>query len=249
MVFDGGRSTPAHPSRPATPRGSTRRGHRTTSRGQSPECPALHRAANRRGEDQQPGQRAAARPGRRRGRAHARRGRGSGVRTAEWADVLRPAGSVETFQVAQYAMESVRVERCQAEERALLRRGCERLRPARLGRRPPARRRDDRRAAGEEAVVDRPPAPPDRAGLRLAHRTLAGPGPRPRAGPRVGRRPAHPGARPARASPRIPHRPDVLDPAPDTNTNTNTPTDARTTQAALAAGRIAELSRLAETRS
>jgi hypothetical protein len=40
-------------------------------------------------------------------------------RTIEWAAVFRPVNRVEAFHVAQYALEGVRAERCQAEERVL----------------------------------------------------------------------------------------------------------------------------------
>lgn len=43
-------------------------------------------------------------------------------RTAEWTAVLRPRDAIESFHVAQYALESVRVECCQGEERVLRRR-------------------------------------------------------------------------------------------------------------------------------
>jgi hypothetical protein len=41
-------------------------------------------------------------------------------RVAEWAAVVRPVSTLEAFYVAQMATESVRVERCQRDERVLL---------------------------------------------------------------------------------------------------------------------------------
>jgi hypothetical protein len=47
-------------------------------------------------------------------------------RAAEWAAVIRPVNTVEAFYAVQCATESVRVERCQAEERVLIARSADR---------------------------------------------------------------------------------------------------------------------------
>lgn len=74
-------------------------------------------------------------------------------RTEAWRAVHQPADEVEAFHVGQFALESVRVERCQAQERALLRRLAGRAHD-------PRGWDEDRRLAAEEAgaLLTRDPA-------------------------------------------------------------------------------------------